>query len=311
MTPLLYADQSAPGGVCLGTGPLWHLRAANYTKKSDAELYVSPTSFIVPWLLGTSVANIPVVHDLIAFQSEPHNKKAKAIERVLLKRVTETASHICTVSESTSADLCTRFPVAEKKATAIFAGPMQTTQVTNESETKKTIVCIGTLCPRKNQLRLIEAYRRLPEHLRNEYELVLVGARGWNDQQIVDLAKSTDGVTWLNYVPDDEYKHILSTATVFAFPSLYEGFGMAVLDALARGIPVLCSNKGSLAEVAGQSAKFVDPESIESITEGLEAVLLDKQLQFRLREMGPPQASKFSWAKTVDLFLEAASSVLQ
>tara|TARA_Y100000310_G_scaffold248856_1_gene254837 strand:+ start:15382 stop:16419 length:1038 start_codon:yes stop_codon:yes gene_type:complete len=302
---LTHTSQSIEGSAAFSGKLLWHMAAAKYVKVLQCDYYISPTSFIVPYLLGKRVAYVPIVHDLIAFQGEPHEKRAKCIERLLIHKAIMNARHVCTVSEATRADLLEKFPrLSPSHVTAIYAGPMREGMPLADPD-HKTILCVGTLCPRKNQERLIHAYANLPKQLRAQYKLVLVGARGWEDAEILRLSRITDGVEWKNYVSDDEYQRLLSTATVFAYPSLYEGFGMQVLDALQRGIPVLTSDKGSLKEVAGSAAHVVDPESVRSITTGLIALLESADLRQNLASEGPVQASRFSWKRTVDFFLEA------
>lgn len=300
----LHAD-----AVVFPRGISWHMRAAAYARK-HADVYISPTSYIVPFLLGGRVPTVPVVHDLIAFQNEPHNRKATYIERLLLQRVVQYAAHICTVSNATKADLLERFErLSPTYVTSVFAGPMRK-NVTPYHPDNNTILCVGTLCPRKNQERLIQAYARLPEELRAQYQLVLLGARGWNDAEILRLARITKGVTWHNYVPDDEYHRYLSTATVFAYPSLYEGFGMQVLDAMQRGIPVLTSKRGSLGELVGDAALTVDPESKRSIASGLIALLENPDIRKNISEKAKKKAAEYSWKQTADLVLQAASKAV-
>jgi glycosyltransferase involved in cell wall biosynthesis len=273
-------------------------------------LYFSPTSYIVPFLMGRSVPVIPLVHDLIAFRKEPHDRKAQWIERWTLRRVLSVAHHICAISTATKNDLLARYPsLKPEDITVLYAGPFTASPPPNHPD-GKTILCIGTLCPRKNQLRLIRAFARLPPDLRRTHALVLAGGRGWHDAEIVRLAERTPGVTWLGYVQDDAYEELLSRCTVLAFPSLYEGFGMPVLDALQRGIPVLTTDRGSLPEVAGNAAIFVDPEDEESITRGLLTLLTDGGIRGRLRAEGPLQARQFTWKRTVDLFLTALQPLL-
>ena len=290
--------------VVLPHGAIWHFKAASFLKKHKPDLYLSPTSFIVPSLLGKKVPYTPVIHDLIAFRREPHDWKATLIEQMLMKRTLANAKHIYCISKATKKDLLTKFPhVRSNSVSIVYAGPIQNNVKLNIPD-GKTILCVGTLCPRKNQLRLIHAYNKIPINLRKKYSLILVGGRGWHDKEIVELAEQSDGVDWKKHIPDIDYLHLLSTCTVLAFPSLYEGFGLQVLDALQRGIPVLTSNRGSLSEIAGTAAILKDPEDENSIAEGLTTLLTDKNLQNKLRSMGPLQANKFSWAKTVDLILE-------
>ncbi len=284
----------------------WHWQVSTSLRQSSGiDLYVSPTSYIVPALLGKKFPHVPIVHDLIAFRRELHDRKAQAIERLTLRRTVRTARRICTISESTKIDLLAKYPSLDPRSiTAIFAGPMREHPSVNISD-GKTILCVATLCPRKNQMRLIRAYASLPAHLRSQFRLRLVGARGWHDSEIIRLARQTPGVSWTQYVDDGEYGRLLDTCHVLALPSLYEGFGMQVLDAFQRGIPVLTSSRGSLAEVAGDAACIVDPNDVKSIAKGLERILTDEGLRGKLRQRGPLQAAQFSWKWTVDLFLAA------
>src|SRR3989338_612159 len=291
----------------LPKGLTWHLAAMRMLRNERPHIYVAPSSFIVPSILPGSIRCIPVVHDLIAFQRDPHEWKALCIERLTLGRTLRRAAHICTISDSTKKDLLKQFPfVRSEDVSVVFAGPLDEHPPVSIPD-HQTILCPGTLCPRKNQQRLLQAYAGLPVDLRKRYQLLLIGGRGWKDEEIVSLAQNTPGAQWQGYVPEAQYRALLSRCTVLAFPSLYEGFGLPVLDALQRGIPVLTTNRGSLPEVAGDCAVTVDPESVESIRRGLERMLTDGNLREKLRECGPQQAKKFSWERTAEILL----SVLQ
>ena len=283
----------------------WHWSLAKELKKhSDIDFFVSPTSYIVPALLGKRIRCIPVVHDLITFRNEPHDRKARMIEYATLGRVVRTAWKVAVISESTKKDLMDRYPHLDaKRVVTLFAGPLRE-HVPPSAPDEQTILCAATLCPRKNQARLIRAYAALDADLRKQYRLVLVGARGWRDEDILRLIKQTPGVEWKKYVSDAEYEALLNKATVFALPSLYEGFGMQILDAMQRSIPILTSNRGSLKEVAGSAALFCNPEDEQSIRIGLRMLLLDHDLRKRLKEQCPGQAAQFSWERTVNLFLD-------
>lgn len=287
-----------------GTGFRWHRGVLQRLREhAPSALYVSPTSYIVPAFIPPAIRCIPIVHDLIAFRGEPHQRRAMMIERLLLPRALRKASRVCTVSDATRDDLHKRFPQLHvENTTAIYAGPSHPHPAMNVSD-DNAIVCIGTLCPRKNQHRLIEAYSRLPRPLRDAYRLILAGGRGWQDAHIVELAEAVPGVRWLGHVDASEYEYLLHHCTVFALPSLYEGFGMQILDALQRGIPVLTSNRGSLREVAEGAALIVDPENTFSIAKGLEQLLTDTRLRGQLREKARQRATLYSWERTVDLFL--------
>src|SRR3989344_4474646 len=304
-----FSDRSFPSRaeeiVFPGGGLAWHMRVASELTKKSITHYLSPTSYIVPALSEARCKTFPVVHDLIAFRSEPHDRKATFIERMILGRAVRRATGVLTVSDTTKKDLIDRFADLDaKKVHSIFAGPKDASARSSEPD-GKTILCIGTLCPRKNQKRLIQAFASLPDSIRAGKELILAGPRGWHDDDIISLAKETPGVTWKSYVSDEEYESLLHRATIVALPSLYEGFGLLVLDALQRGIPTLISDRGSLTEVAGDSCVKVDPENISSVATGLQKLLTDSTLREKLHASGPKEAERFTWKRTVDLALEA------
>jgi glycosyltransferase involved in cell wall biosynthesis len=284
----------------------WHFAAGFYLLKNRSSLmFLAPLSFIIPAFFGRFVQTIVVVHDLIAFRDEPHQAKAKCMERMLLRPAASSAFLLCTISESTKHDLLVCFPnLRKKKITTIYAGPAKTFSPRTTSD-GKTIVCIGTLSPRKNQLKLLQAFRSLPRELQDTHEVLLAGARGWQDEAILQLASTLPHVRYLGPVSDAMYEDLLSSAEVLALPSLYEGFGMQVLDALALGVPVVTSNRGSLQEVCGEAAEYVNPDSVEEIAAGLQKLLSNADLRQKLQAAGPAQAAKFSWEKTVNLLLES------
>ncbi|OIO52981.1 hypothetical protein AUJ46_06165 [Candidatus Peregrinibacteria bacterium CG1_02_54_53] len=298
-------SQTLPAGVS------WHFHASRFLSSQKHELtYFSPTSYIVPFLAGGSLPVIPLVHDLIAFRGEPHQRKAQIIERLTLRRALSNACHVCAVSEATKHDLLNRFPfLTSERVSVIFAGPYREIAAQNVPD-GRTILSVGTLCPRKNQIGLIRAFAALPEAARAKARLIIAGGRGWRDREIIRLARETPGVEWRGYVSDAEYETLLSSATVFALPSLYEGFGMPVLDALQRGIPVLASKRGSLPEIAGEAALFADPEDRAALTQGLATLLEDEVVRQQMANAGPQQARTFSWKRTVDLFLSRVEKFL-
>lgn len=319
----LYADAPLPEewktlivshrGVCAvhksdAKGFAWHREtAAHFLKKKDVVAYLSPVSFIVPFLVGGKKKCIPVVHDLIAFRGEPHDRKAVFIEKLTLRRAVKRAPFVVTISDTSKADLLAKFPFlsADRVATVFAASSVATTVRAKEGS---SVVMVSTLSPRKNQKRLIEAYAGLPSETKAKHPLVLIGGRGWHDDDIVALAKKTKGVRWTGYVSAKERDALMDDALVMALPSLYEGFGLPILDAMASGIPVLTSDVGSMKEVADGAAMLVDPTSVESIRDGLAALLADKELRDQLRDKGYRRATDFSWKRSVDLFLEALAA---
>lgn len=301
-------------GVCAihrneSKGLAWHRDAAAvFLKKKDMDLYLSTVSFIVPFLVGKKKKTVPVIHDMIAFRGEPHDRRATWIEKLTLRRALKNASLVLTISDTTKADIVKKFPFAGRKNIATVYAAADSS-VTPQKKEGSSIVMVSTLCPRKNQKRLIEAYAMLPEETRKKHPLVLVGGRGWKDDDIVALAKKTKGVRYAGYLSSADCAKEMENALVMAYPSLYEGFGLPLLDAMNAGIPVLTSDRGSMKEVAGDAALLADPNDVESIRDGLQKLLSDATLRSDLRAKGFKRAKEFSWKRTADLFLEAAKDL--
>lgn len=287
-------------------GLWWHIAVAREVKRdASIDFYVSTVSYLVPFLIARKKNVIPIIHDLIAFRSEPHDRRATIIERLTLGRVVRMAHSICTISNTTRKDLLARYAfLPADRVTPIFAAPHGDAAPPSKRK-EHSILCIGTLCPRKNQVRLMQAYQQLPQELRAAHPLILVGSRGWHDEEIVQCATQMAGVTWKKYVSDAEVASLYNDCICLAYPSLYEGFGLPLLEAMRRGIPILTSDRGSMREVAEDAAVLIEPENIDSLKNGLERLLRDATLRSILAAKGLHQSLEYSWDRTVKLFLDA------
>jgi alpha-1,3-rhamnosyl/mannosyltransferase len=178
---------------------------------------------------------------------------------------------------------------------------------------RQFVLYLGTLEPRKNLQGLLAAFAQLPRSLQREYPLVLAGAAGWKEQYFeshLQELKSAGVVHSLGYVAQDDIPALLRAATVFAFPSYYEGFGLPVLEAAACGTPVLCSNTSSMPEVMGEAAMYVDPRQPDDIAAKLMLLLDDEAARRELAAAGRERSRAFSWqncaAETVRAYRAAA-----
>lgn len=288
-------------------GLWWHIAAWRLLLRERPliDAYVSPTSFIVPFLIGRRVPVVTVVHDLIALRSDRHDRKAVLIERLTLSRALKTAASICTVSDATAQELRRRFPRVQATH-AVHAGPTLT-ETNTWTGTGDYVLCVGTLCPRKNQLRLIRAFSLIESSEDEQLRLVLVGGRGWRDHEIVQAAKETRGVEWQGFQPDDVVMKLLRECRVFAYVSEEEGFGLPVLDALRAGAPVLASDIPSTREVAGTLATYVDPFDTDAIARGLEESLKKDVVS---RELVESQIDRFSWPETANGVIAACGAAV-
>jgi glycosyltransferase involved in cell wall biosynthesis len=280
--------------------PLWHLAAAVRASRGT-DVVLSTNSYLTAW--GTWKPTAIVVYDLVPFvDGAAAQSRAARIERATIRPALRRAAALVCISEATRADLVARYPAVAAKAhvTPLAAEPAFAAPVTtpgHPSLDRPYVLAVGTLEPRKNLERLIGAWRRLPVPLRDKHTLALVGPRGWDDERILAAARGAD-VRLLGRVSDAELRALYAGCAAFAYPSLYEGFGLPVLEAMAAGAPVVTSSVSSLPEVAGDAALLVDPRDEAAIAGALERVLTDPALADDLRARGRARAAEFSWERT-------------
>jgi glycosyltransferase involved in cell wall biosynthesis len=175
---------------------------------------------------------------------------------------------------------------------------------------EKFILFVGTREPRKNLDRLIQACAELPEEVQKEFSLVLIGPRGWGESDPVARLKLANRVLVLDYLDTWKLALAYNLASVLVYPSLYEGFGLPPLEAMACGCPVVVSRAACLPEVCGEAAYYVDPEDVSSITEGINRVLSEEALKKSLISSGLERAKLFSWEKTARKTLDVFEEVM-
>ncbi len=163
---------------------------------------------------------------------------------------------------------------------------------------ERYVLFLGALEPRKNLATLLEAYRLLPEDLRRHWPLVVAGAGGWKNRELRRALSREQGVRSIGYVPAPSLPLVYAGAAVFVFPSLYEGFGMPLLEAMAAGVPVVTSNVSAMPEVVGDAGVTVDPRSPREIAQAVERLLTDPEQARLLGERGRQRARVFTWEKT-------------
>jgi glycosyltransferase involved in cell wall biosynthesis len=283
--------------------PLWHVAtAARASLECDA--FLSTNSYLTAWF--TTVPTMVVVHDLVAFGEQQAHAQARAarIERATIGLALRRAGAAVCVSEATRKDLVARFPRALPKARVVplAADGRGGATVADDAPARlgldrPYVLAVGTIEPRKNLERLVGAWSLLPGAIRSSHQLALVGPRGWDESSILAAAERA-GARMLGRVSDEDLVALYARAACFAYPSLQEGFGLPVLEAMAAGAPVVTSNVSSLPEVAGDAALLVDPRDVRAIAAGIERVLTDPELGRRLRESGRERAGEFSWERT-------------
>ncbi len=214
--------------------------------------------------------------------------------------------HVITVSECSRKDLVEQMGITEDRITVIYQGvdlekfsPAASSQVTR-FDFIPYVLCVAGTDPTKNVKSLIEAFSKLPPEIRSQHHLVLVGDVQKNKelQQCVQEHGIAERTVFTGVVSDSQLAEYYQQASVFVFPSLYEGFGLPVLEAMACGCPVISSNTSSLPEVVGKAGMLVHPHDQEELVEAMTKVLTNTELTDTLRRSSREQAEKFSWEKT-------------
>jgi glycosyltransferase involved in cell wall biosynthesis len=168
------------------------------------------------------------------------------------------------------------------------------------------ILSVGVIEPRKNLNRLIEAFEILKARHGSPHRLVLAGKRGWLSEGIYRRAASSpfrSDIVFSGFVPESDLPALYSAADILAYPSLYEGFGLPPLEAMACGTPVVVSNSSSLPEVVGEAALMVEPEDTEGLADAMSTLLFDQDIRRRMVEAGLQQASGFTWRAAAERML--------
>lgn len=251
----------------------------------------------------------------------PRFRKAK---NWLWKVASGWADHVITISHYSKREISEHFGICEKRISVVPLGvderwfaPLNPSELKESTQLlglpERYVLFVGTLQPRKNLLRLIAAYRSLPHSIRREIPLVIVGRAGWMCQDILDeihASKNKGTIRWLEYLPDNQMLAVMKRAGVLVFPSLYEGFGLPVLEAFAAGAPVITSNTTALPEVAGDAALLVDPYDFEEIGAAIQSVLEKEEVAEDLRRRGLRRARGYSWDRTASMTREVYRHVL-
>ncbi len=294
---------------------LWtHVRLSWEMLRQPPDVLFVP-SHVIP--LVHPKRSVVTIHDLgYLYFPQAHTRWQRTYLDLSTRWSVRAASDVIAISRATADDLVNNYGVDRSKIRVIHPGLDERVRYVPPEERapvladyslagERYILYLGTIQPRKNLVRLVRAYSRIPQ--RGEVKLVIAGKRGWLSEAIfheVEQLGLASDVIFTGYVPEERKTSLLSGAAVFAFPSLYEGFGFPLLEAQACRVPALASNVSSLPEVAGGSALLVDPLDVDAIAGGLSRLLEDEGLRDDLVAKGLENVRRFSWD-------EAARQVFQ
>ena len=254
------------------------------------------------------------VHDICyATNPEWFSPRDLRVLSTVVPRSIRLAAHVITDSDSARREIIDHYRVPEEKISSIpigaGAGAMAITLEEARQELagldlkleRPYLLTVGNLQPRKNLVRLVEAFNQLVSG-GHDIDLVIVGPRHFRAEDVFQAAQAATGrIHFTGYVSDRQLAACYRCSTAFVLPSLYEGFGLPVLEAMAHGVPVACSNAGALPEVAGDAAVLFDPRSVEAIAAAVSSILSDTILRDRLSQAGKARAAQFSWRRTAEL----------
>ena len=276
----------------------------------------------VPTLNNTRV--ITVIHDL-AFLKYPMFVEAKNLKRlkIFVPKAIEKSQIIVAISKATKQDLIKAYGIRPDRIEVVYCAvdrmvykPTEITRVVKSRYNlpEKYMLYLGNIEPRKNILGIISAYEKLPKKITQRYKLVLAGGKGWNDIAIKDKINNSPlrkDIILTGYVEQKDIPAVYSAATVFLFPSFYEGFGLPIIESMACGTPVITADNSSLREVGGDAALYVRTGDDEQLSKKITELVEDKKLRDYLATKGQERANLFSWEKSSDAMLKVISKALE
>lgn len=288
-------------------------------RRSKPDVFFSPTHYLpifAPQKSVISILDISYIRFPELFQKSDLNQLTKWTRYSVGK-----AKGVFTISQTSKDDIIKEYGIPGYKIAVTYPGIRQGLMIKDEGlsmeELKKKygikgeyILFVGTLQPRKNIVRLIEAFSRVSRSslIPNTLSLIIIGKKGWLYEEILYAPKKfnvENRVKFLDFVPDEDLPSFYKNAVCFVLPSLYEGFGLPILEAMKYGCPVVTSNISSLPEAGGDAALYIDPLSVEDIKKNLESIIQNSELRQKLIKKGYEQVKKFSWEKTAKETLNA------
>ena len=283
-------------------------------------VFHSPNYFLPPY----ADKGVVTVHDLSVFKfPETHPvERVKQFEG-LFRQTLDVARYLITDSEVTRREVIEFFSWPADRITAVHLGvsptfmPRPVNELTEPLQRYglnpgQYVLCVSTIEPRKRIDSLIEAYSRLSNQIRARYPLVLVGGKGWQSDHLHALIATGQREGWLRYlgfVDEADLPLVYSGAYVFVYPSIYEGFGLPVAEALASGVPVITSNRSTLPEVSAGAAMLIDPDDIEHFSEALKAAIFDLSWREQAIKIGLAVASVYNWDTCIEKTVQVYSKL--
>lgn len=304
---------------------LWYwwfeISVARWLKKNKPSLFLSTDGYAC---LNTTIPQVMVIHDL-AFEHFKNNVNfsAQKYYEHFTTRYAHKVNRIATVSEFSKADIVARYGIAPEKIDVVYNGAKEVYQPVSDSvkqqvrqtftSGKNYFIYVGSIHPRKNIGRLLQAFDKFKVKTGSDFKLVLVGRKAWDFKEVETIhaqMKNAADVVFTGHVTPDQLGPLVASAFAMVYVSLFEGFGIPIVEAMNCRVPVITSNVTSMPEAAGDAALLVDPYNVDDIAAGMEKLVSTVDLYNALIENGKQQIQKFSWDLTAQKLWACCKKVL-
>ena len=298
---------------------IWHTIPFSYNALFPAADLNVFFNFIVPPRVKGKV--ITVIYDMtyLRFPETMNESNLRRIRKDIDYSVAR-SDRIVTISEFSKSEIHELLQVPEEKIDVVYSAPSIATgaadfQMVQErlKIQKPYLLYVGTIEPRKNLIRLIQAFDWLKREKQIPHQLILAGGGGWKTEEIHQAAEAAQfgrEIQFTGYLSSEEKNALYQNGDAMVFPSLYEGFGMPPLEAMLFGCPVICSDAASLPEIVGEAAELVDPLDVQAIADGIWHVLSNRDYRRSLIEKGAQQALRFSWDRSAEKMIQIYKETL-
>jgi len=299
----------------------WTIGLPLYVRRNNLSLFHG-TNYNLP--LWQRCPTVVTIHDLsLLLHSDTHQEHLVRRARMRLPTMTRIATRIITDSESVKREISAHLGVEPAKVTAVPLAPRRAFHPADELQARAArrrlgveddfILFVGTVEPRKNLITLVRAFDELLRTTDLRPQLVIAGPKGWLTEGLfanAEWATRTDHILFTGYVPDEDLRALYSSCHVLVYPSVYEGFGLPPLEAMACGAPVITSRIPVIMETVGTNARLIDPSDVRELTSALVELLTDSDARAHFSAAGLQRAAEFTWERTAQMTLEVYREAL-
>ena len=299
----------------------WTIGLPLYVRRNNLSLFHG-TNYNLP--LWQRCPTVVTIHDLsLLLHSDTHQEHLVRRARMRLPTMTRIATRIITDSESVKREISAHLGVEPAKVTAVPLAPRRAFRPADELQARAArrrlgveddfILFVGTVEPRKNLITLVRAFDELLRTTDLRPQLVIAGPKGWLTEGLFansEWATRTDHILFTGYVPDEDLRALYSSCHVSVYPSVYEGFGLPPLEAMACGAPVITSRIPVIMETVGTNARLIDPSDVRELTSALVELLTDSDARAHFSAAGLQRAAEFTWERTAQMTLEVYREAL-